>query len=128
MSNTRSKKATVGVVNIATGQTTQMTYGQAKEVVRNKNTNSTDHALDAGLSKAIDSISRTIAKNRNYVGFHYGKVISVGVGTGTATVTISGGTNQITDVRYLADVTPVAGNVCVLLSIEQDLLIIGTLT
>lgn len=57
---------------------------------------------------------------------HYGTIVSVG--SGTATITVSGGTTEITGVRYLADVTPSAGNVCVLLSQGGDILIIGTLT
>ena len=57
---------------------------------------------------------------------HYGTIVSAS--GGTATINVSGGATEVTGVRYLADVTPSAGNVCVLLSQGGDMLIIGTLT
>ena len=77
-------------------------------------------------TRTVDQFIKSLTSNPESPRLHYGVIVSASAGT--ATITVSGGTTPVTGVRYLADVTPTAGNVCVLLSQGGDLLIIGTLT
>lgn len=76
--------------------------------------------------RVIEQFVKAFSETQEAPRLHYGTIVSAS--SGTATITVSGGTAEITGVRYLADVTPSAGNVCVLLSQGGDILIIGTLT
>jgi adenosine/AMP kinase len=77
-------------------------------------------------TRTVDQFIRALSKTAESPRLHYGVIVSAAAGT--ATIRVSGGTTEVTGVRYLADVTPTAGNVCVILSQGSDLLIIGTLT
>lgn len=77
-------------------------------------------------SRTVEQFVKSLSTLPDAPRLHYGVIVSAS--SGTATITVSGGTTQVAGVRYLADVTPAAGNVCVLLSQGGDLLIIGTLT
>lgn len=85
-------------------------------------TPATPTPITAEIPRFVKAVSTPVDAPR----LHYGTIVSAA--SGTATITVSGGTAQISGVRYLADTTPSAGNVCVLLSQGGDMLIIGTLT
>jgi hypothetical protein len=78
------------------------------------------------IDREIGRIVKAFTPSMEAPRLHYGVIVSAS--GGTATITVSGGTAQVQGVRYLADSTPSAGNVCVLLSQGGDMLIIGTLT
>ena len=78
------------------------------------------------IDREIGRIVKAFTPSTEAPRLHYGVIVSAA--GGTATITVSGGTAQVQGVRYLADSTPSAGNVCVLLSQGGDMLIIGTLT
>jgi hypothetical protein len=82
----------------------------------------TPSPIAAEIPRFVKAVSTPVDAPR----LHYGTIVAAS--GGTATITVSGGTAEVTGVRYLADVTPSAGNVCVLLSQGGDILIIGTLT
>lgn len=75
------------------------------------------------IGNALKSI---IAQNTK-LSFHQGVVTAIGTSPNSVTINLSGGTDTISGVRYLASYTPTVSDVVFLIINNNDIVVLGKL-